>query len=105
MTSKDQIAHDLAMVYLSNRYGPEVTGTFSVSTWQKDVTGSGDVETKRLPGVNEIRTAKVGTGEKHFFGLVEKKISVDAGFEIDQTFEMMIAEYFEAKTRILKLLQ
>lgn len=32
MIEFEQIAHDLAMAYINNRYGAEVTGSFDVST-------------------------------------------------------------------------
>ncbi len=105
LTTKDQIAHDLAMAYINNRYGPEVKGEFSVSTWEKDVSGSGQVETMRLPDVNQIRSVKVGTGERHLFGLRERKTWIASGFEVDDIFTNMIEDYYEARERFLELLQ
>lgn len=105
MTNKDQIAHDLAMAYINNRYGAEVTGEFSVHTWDNDVTGSGTVETERLPDVEEIRMVKVGTGERHLFGLREKAKLIESGYEVDRVFENMIEDYYNAYSRFLALLE
>lgn len=105
MTNKDQIAHDLAVAYINNRYGAEVTGEFSVSTYDRDVTGSGQVETERLPHVNKIRMVRVGTGERHFFGLRERTTSVESGYEVDPVFENMIEDYYEAYSRFHALLK
>lgn len=102
--SKEQIAHDLAMVYVNNRYGAEVTGDFSVGTSGGDVTGSGSVETRRLPDTGKVRKIKVPTGEKTFMGLLEKKESVDAGYAVDVVFDEMINDYFDAYLRFLELL-
>lgn len=105
MTTKDQIAHDLAIAYINNRYGAEVSGEFSVSTWERDVTGSGQVETERLPDVNEIRRVRVGTGERHFFGLRERKTWAESGYEVDPVFANMIDDYYDAHARFLALLE
>jgi hypothetical protein len=104
MIGKEQIAHDLAMAYVNNRYGAEVSGEFSVNTWGDEVSGSGEVETSRLPGVGEILMTKVGTGEKYFFGLIEKTESVEAGYVVDGIFERMIEDYYAAYSRFLELL-
>jgi len=105
MTNKSQIAHDLSIAYINNRYGAEVRGKFSVSTYEGDVTGSGEVETERLPDVNRIRMVKVGTGEKHFFGLRERTTLVESGYEVDSIFANMIEDYYEAYSRFLALLE
>jgi hypothetical protein len=104
MMSKEQIAHDLAMAYINNRYGPEVSGNFSVDTWNDEVSGSGSVNTQRLPDVHAIRMVEVPTGEKYFFGLSEKKESVESGYAVDGPFESMIKDYFNAYSRFLELL-
>ena len=105
MISKEQIAHDLAMAYVNNRYGAEVTGQFTVDTWDDKVSGSGTVGTTRLPDVDEIRTVKVGTGEKYFFGLRERTESVEAGYAVNGVFEEMIRDYYTAYSRFLELLE
>ena len=105
MISKEQVAHDLAMAYGNNRYGPEVSGEFSVDSLGDDVSGSGAVETSRLPDADAIRTIKVGTGEKFFFGILEKKESVEAGYAVDAVFQAMIEDYCTAFSRFLELLE
>ena len=100
MPTKEQIAHDLAIVYIINRYGAEVTGDFSVD----DGEGSGRVDTERLPGVDQIRRVRVGTGERRVFGLLEKKVLVEDGYEVDSVFRQMISDYTSAYHRFLALL-
>lgn len=104
MIDKDQIAHDLAMTYVNNRHGPEVSGKFSVDTWDGKVSGSGAVETERLPDVDKIHMVKIGTGERHLLGLRERKKSIESGYEVDSVFENMIEDYRNAYTRFLALL-
>ena len=105
MISKEQVAHGLAMAYVNNRYGAEVSGEFSVDTLGDNVSGSGTVETSRLPKADAIRTIEVGTGEKYFFGLLEKKESVEAGYAVDSVFQAMIEDYCAAFARFLELLE
>lgn len=104
MIDDDQIAHDLAMAYVNNRYGAEVEGEFSVDVSGGDVTGFGRVTTERLPDVDEPHMEKVGTGEHYFFGLFEKTTSVASGFEVDGIFTKMVDDYFKAKSKFLELL-
>ena len=68
MISKEQIAHDLAIVYLTNRYGSEVVGSFDVSGGRESVSGYGSVETIRMPDIDEERIVKMKTGNKKSFG-------------------------------------
>lgn len=105
MISNEQVAHDLAIAYVLNRHGAEVTGDFDVSTSDGDVSGSGDIRTERLPNVTKPRMFRVGTGEKHIFGLVEKKKLVDSGeYEVDAVFMEMIWDYRGAYSRFLEML-
>ena len=105
MVNNEQIAHDLAMVYLGNRHGAEVEGEFEVSTSGDDVTGSGEVWTERLPEVDSTRKKRVGTGERHLLGLREKKKWIDTGeYEVDEHFQEMIKDYYAAYSRFLELL-
>ena len=53
MISNKQIAHDLAIAYINNKYGPNVNGDFSVTGSNNDIYGSGSVETKFLPDVDK----------------------------------------------------
>jgi hypothetical protein len=105
MLNKEQIAHDLAIAYVNNRHGAEVSGEFSVDTWDEKVSGSGRVETSRLPDVGAIRMVKVGTGEKYFFGLREKTELAEAGYAVNSEFEEMIEDYRAAYSRFLELLE
>ena len=89
MLSKEQIAHDLSMVYINNRYGIDVTGKFYVSGSDSNVSGSGDVKTNHFPDLDEIKKIKVGTGEKGFLGL-EKKKWAESGFLMDEIFINMV---------------
>jgi hypothetical protein len=111
--SREQIAHDLAVVYLNNRFGVQVTGEFSVSSSRNyerdlvsDVSGEGRVATKRLPDLDTPETTRVGTGERHLFGLGPEKMRTvpTGGFEVDDTLRRMIDEYHSAYARILALL-
>ena len=107
MPTREQIAHDLALVYLANRFAVDVRGDFEVSTDSDgDTTGTGSVWTENLPHVSRHRTKRVGTGDRHLWGLgPEKKVTVDTDeYEIDDTFAEMIAEYRLAYERILALL-
>lgn len=99
MISKEQIAHDLTMVYLNNRYGVNVEGYFSVA----DGDGSGNIDTKKFPHVTEIKYKKVGTGEKGFLGL-EKKVKVEDGYQSDDIIDELVCEYYQTYNRILKRL-
>lgn len=109
----DQVAHDLAIAYINNRYGVTVTGTFSVdSTTNYDtgtvsnVTGQGGVETQRMPGPFEPQLVKVGTGERHLFGLGPEKTRLQetGAYQVDETFRRMIRDYQAAYDRFVHLL-
>ena len=58
MIGNEQIAHGLTLAYINNRYGAEVSGSFYVSTIGDEVTGSGTVETGRLPHVGSKRLSR-----------------------------------------------
>lgn len=103
--SREQIAHDLAVVYVTNRFGAEVTGYLSVDTYDGEVTGSGTVETKRLPDTDKVRTTRVPTGEKTFLGLIDRTEAVESGHEVDGTFREMISDYWKAFSRFCELLE
>lgn len=99
MISKEQIAHDLTLVYLNNRYGINVDGSFHVS----DGDGSGRIDTERFPPAFEINYAKVGTGERGFLGF-EKKVWVKDGYAADGIIDEIIQEYYQTYNRILSRL-
>ena len=110
----DQIAHDLAIAYINNRYGAEVTGSFSVESTKNydsdtvsDVSGQGKVTTKRLPGIFDPRMVSVGTGRRQFFGIGPEKMRTEPTdeFAVDRVFHDMISDYRHAYERFLQLLQ
>lgn len=109
----DQIAHDLAIAYINNRCGVDVTGEFSVTSTTHmddnaidDVSGSGSVETLRLPDVDAPVMVKVGTGEKYFrIGPEKKRWEVTGEFQVDSTFRSMINDYRAAYDRFMQLLE
>ena len=102
MPSKEQIAHDLTIVYLSNRYGVDVAGSIHATGDQQSLTSN--VSTKRLPDMDEKHYDKIGTGQKGFLGL-EKKTKVENGYRVDPIFREMIAEYKKAYSRFIELLE
>ena len=104
MPSNEQIAHDLAIAYITNRYGVDVSGSFTASGSDGNISGYGEVTTEHLPDVDEIKKVKVGTGEKRFMGLVEKKKWIEVGYSVDEIFISMIADYKRAYERFLTLL-
>lgn len=95
MISKEQIAHELTMTYMHNRYGVDVSGSFS--------DGTGSIETNCLPSTQKPKNTKVGTGQKGFLG-IEKKIKVQDGYVVDGIFSEMVEEYYRAYSKFLKLL-
>ena len=99
MISKEQIAHDLTIVYLRNRYGIDIGGSFHVSSGD----GSGDISTDHLPSTTQERYIKVKTGEKGLFG-IEKKQKISDGLEIDTLFPEIVCEYKHAYNRFYELL-
>lgn len=105
MFSNEQIAHDLAMVYVMNRHGAEVAGEFTVTTSDQDAIGSGEVTTHRLPDADEMLKMRVKTGEKAIFGLIEKTKLVESDqYSVDNPFLHMILDYYKAYERFLSLL-
>lgn len=103
MITNEQIAHDLAIVYLVNRYGPEVDGSLDVT----DGDGGGSVDTERFPDVDARKTIRVGTGEhrKVLLWRFEKKTDIETDeHQVDPIFRGMIRDYHEARSRFLELL-
>lgn len=99
MVSKEQIAHELTMVYMNNIYGINVSGYFNFS----DGDGIGTVETSHFPDVSEISYSKVKTGEKGFLG-IEKKKKIPSGCQVDPLFSEMVENYYGAYNKFLDLL-
>lgn len=104
MIDRELIAHDLAIAYVINRHGAEVRGTFDVSTYQADVSGSGRVDTRRLPDVGKTASRIGRTGGKYPFGIPKLGKVETGGFEVDGSFEAMINDYQAAYARFLDLL-
>jgi hypothetical protein len=103
--SLEVLAHDLAIVYLNNRYGPDVSGELDVSSTGDSSSFEAIVSTDRLPDVQARVTRRVPTGEKVFFGLMDRKQLVETGeLQVDATFNRMIDDYGEAYGRFLQLL-
>ena len=72
MVSKEQIAHELAMVYMNNKYGINVRGDFYLN----DGAGNGTIETDHFPDVSEISYSKVKLAKKDFWVLKRKRKSL-----------------------------
>ena len=99
MLSKEQLAHELAMVYMNNKYGIHVSG----SLYTNDGYGEGNIDTKHFPNVSEAMYTKVGTGKTGFLG-IEKKMKVQNGHEVDPIFSEMVENYYGAYHKFLELL-
>ncbi|MCT2061756.1 hypothetical protein [Dietzia cinnamea] len=113
MIPKEQVAHDLAIAYINNKYGVRVTGSFAVTSSTdygsdavREVTGEGSVTTEYLPDLDELETVRVGTGERHLFGIGPDKTKLipTGKFEVDAPFRSMVQDYYKAHSRFLELL-
>lgn len=102
MIPHEHVAHELAMAYIHNRYSAEVVGELSISNHDDRISGTGRVWTTRLPGAGEVRTVRVPTGERRFFGLIEKTTEVDV--PVDELFRQMATDYRHAFGRLLHAL-
>lgn len=110
----DQVAHDLAIAYINNRFGAEITGTFTVSSSTnydndtvRDVVGEGTVTTERHPGPYDPELVRVGTGARSLFGIGPEKTRLEptGAYAVDDIFRSMIDEYEHAFQRLVQLLQ
>jgi len=104
MISVQQVAHDLTLVYLRNRFGAEVSGEFEVDGSDGSVHGTGSVSTSRLPGFDEIAMKRVPTGEK-WLGLFGKTTEIPDGHAIDPVLEKLVDEYAAVYGKVLRLLR
>lgn len=110
MTTSEQLAHDLAMVYLVNRYSAGVVKDLNGDSSPFDDgagTGRGRIDTERLPDVDAQKTTRVGTGEhgRFLFWRFEKRLEVETGeYHVDPIFQLMINDYRKAHARFLQLL-
>jgi hypothetical protein len=91
-----------------------VTGSFSVesstnyeSETVREVTGTGRVETERLPDVFDPEMVRVGTGTRHLFGIgpEKKRLEPSGAYAVDVVFRRMITDYNHAYQRFLQLLE
>lgn len=96
MISKEQIAHDLTIVYMKNRYGITVTGDLYIS----ENSGTGTIQTEHFPDVSEPEYTKIKTGEKGLFGL-ERKQKVQSVNKVDPLFAEMVKNYYDAYSHFM----
>ena len=104
MITNEQRAHDLAMVYISNRYGINIVGDMSISSYGETITGTGEIETEHLPGTEEMKMETVRSGEKKWLGIDKTKTVMD-GYAVDSVFHEMVFDYLNAYKKFLKLLE
>lgn len=100
MISKEQIAHDLTLIYLKNRYGLDINGTID-SNVNKEIHGT--LQTEHFPAVSEPRYVKVKTGEKNFWG-IERKETIQSGNKVDPLFADIVENYDNAYSLFYTLL-
>ena len=84
MMTKEQIAHDLAMVYMHNRYGITIEGSVS--------SGWGEIETKHFPSSSKIEYEEVELESRDIWGL-NKTEKVEKGRKVDSILQKMYADY------------
>ena len=101
--TKEQLALDLTLVYLSNRFGIDVSGNISTSGGTDNIDVTGEVCTSHLPDTDEINYRRVGTGQKGFLG-IEKKATIEDGKKVDYIFRDMVSEYYKAYNHFLTIL-
>ena len=96
MVSNEQIAHELTMLYLYNRYGAWVTGDFS--------RGYGSINNVRFPSVIDPNNVSIRRGKKGFLGTVSKE-EMSSDEVARENFEEIVAEYRQAYNIFLELLE
>lgn len=84
MMTKEQIAHDLAMVYMYNRYGITVKGDVA--------RGWGEIETKHFPSSTKFQYEEVELESRDIWGF-NKTEKVEKGRKVDAIFQKMAADY------------
>ncbi len=99
MISKEQIAHDLAIVYMKNIYGIDINGDISIN----DGYGTGTITTEYLPSTKTPKFVKVETGKKNFLGIKQTE-KIQSGMVVDSLFEEMLEEYYSAYSHFYNLL-
>lgn len=98
MISNEQIAHDLTIIYMRNLYAVDISG--DISTYDRDVSGS--ISTSHFPSPDKPSYKCIKTGEKGWFGL-DKTITIQDGYEVDDLFDDMIQTYFNAYSKFYQL--
>lgn len=98
MVSKEQIAHDLTMLYLYNRYGTIIHGSSTLN--------GGSVNTVHFPKVTDPKFTWVRKRAKGFLGNIglENEVKVQSGFAADENFEELVEEYRCTYERFLEAL-
>ena len=99
MVSKEQIAHELTMIYMRNIYGTDITGFFSIN----DGDGSGTISTEKFPSIDVPKYKKIGTGEKGLLGF-EKKQKIQDGYAVDDLFAEMTETYLQTYSKFYQLI-
>lgn len=100
MITNETIAHDLAIIYLSNRYGTKITGDFRIN----DGNSMGDIRSQHFPDADTPKYTVIGTGEKGFLG-IEKKVKAENGYVVDDLFIEILKNYQVAYKHFLSLLE
>ena len=100
MLANEKIAHDLAIIYLSNRYGVHMDSNFRIRTGDS----LGSIETTHFPSTDEIRYEEVETGRKGLLG-GSKKERVEAGRKVDSLFAEILKDYRVAYNYFLQQLE
>ncbi len=99
MLPNEKVAHDLAMVYMNQRYSVTIEGKI----YGRDGDVDGEIKTLRYPSTTQPNYVKVKTGEKGFLGR-EKTEKVQSGMAIDSVFVEMTKEYLYAYNYFYQLL-
>ena len=100
MLSNEKIAHDLAIVYLSNRYGVHLDNNFRI----RGGDSLGSIESSHFPSTDEPLYEKADTGRKGFFG-GSKKETVEVGRKVDPLIAEILKDYRAAYAHFLQQLE
>ena len=100
MLTNEKIAHDLAIVYLSNRYGVHLDNNFRI----RGGDSLGSIESSHFPSTDEPLYEKADTGRKGFFG-GSKKETVEVGRKVDPLFAEILKDYRAAYAHFLQQLE
>lgn len=100
MLTNEKIAHDLAIVYLSNRYGVQLDSNFRI----RGGDSLGSIETCHFPSTDEPRYEEVDVGRKGLLG-GSKKERVEVGRKVDPLFAEILKDYRAAYNYFLLQLE